>query len=119
MQSSAVSSALLLLLRSPPRRPADMLLPSPVRALVFASAFSQAYTSKRHFTREPRLGISYAIGSRGRARRTQATTDRRCCNAFGSALSSRHASSQVVGPNISFNATVTCRGDNPAPGAAR
>ena len=26
---------------------------------------------------------------------------------------------RYVPPNYSFNATVTCRGDNPAPGAAR
>ena len=50
--------------------------------------------------------------------RAQATTGQRCCAALF-ALSFLPVAVQVVLPNYSFNATVTCRYENPAPGAAR
>jgi len=52
-----------------------------------------------------------------RAYRAQATTAQRCCAALF-ALSFLPVAAQVVLPNYSSKATVTCRGDNPAPGAA-
>jgi len=59
-----------------------------------------------------------SLAAARRACRAQATTVLRCCGVLF-ALSFLPMAVQVVLPNYSFNATVTCRYENPAPGAAR